>query len=257
MSEGDEVVGEQPEAVPVAAEPAAKPVRQAARRGRKGPAARPAGGDGARRGRGGGRAALAEAHEQEEAAKIRGELDEILAEETSEHHRWYVVHTYSGHEKKVKTNLEHRIQTMDVRDKIFRVVIPTEEEIEIRDGARRTVARKIFPGYVLVHMQLDDQSWYVVRNTPGVTGFVGSGTRPTPLEDGEVKSILRRMRSEEPRVKVGFSVGQSVRIIAGPFVDFVGQVEDLNLERGKVKVLVSFFGRETPVELDFLQVERL
>ena len=177
---------------------------------------------------------------------------------------WYVIHTYSGYENKVKTNLEHRIQTMDAKDLIFEVVIPTEDEIEIRDGQRRTVARKIFPGYVLVQMidlKEDDikssQAWFVVRNTPGVTGFVGSGTRPVPLEPPEVKRILRQMRVEAPKVKVGFVVGQSVRIVDGPFQDFVGQVDDINLEKGKVKVLVSFFGRETPVELDFLQVERL
>ena len=177
---------------------------------------------------------------------------------------WYIIHTYSGHENKVKTNLEHRIASMDAQDLIYRVVVPTEDEIEIRDGQRRTVSRKIFPGYILVQMielQEDDQqsnrAWFVVRNTPGVTGFVGSGTRPVPLEVEEVQRILRQMRVEEPRIKVGFSVGQSVRIVDGPFQDFVGVVDDLNLEKGKVKVLVSFFGRETPVELDFLQVERL
>ncbi len=177
---------------------------------------------------------------------------------------WYVIHTYSGYENKVKTNLEHRILTMDAKDLIFQVVIPTEDEIEIRDGQRRTVARKIFPGYVLTQMielKEDDpessRAWFVVRNTPGVTGFVGSGTRPVPLEPPEVKRILRQMRVVAPKVKVGFVVGQSVRIVDGPFMDFVGQVDDINLEKGKVKVLVSFFGRETPVELDFLQVERL
>jgi transcriptional antiterminator NusG len=177
---------------------------------------------------------------------------------------WYVIHTYSGYENKVKTNLEHRISTMDAKDLIFQVVIPTEDEIEIRDGQRRTVARKIFPGYVLTQMielKEDDpessRAWFVVRNTPGVTGFVGSGTRPVPLEPPEVKRILRQMRVVAPKVKVGFIVGQSVRIVDGPFMDFVGQVDDINLEKGKVKVLVSFFGRETPVELDFLQVERL
>ncbi len=177
---------------------------------------------------------------------------------------WYVIHTYSGYENKVKTNLEHRILTMDAKDLIFQVVIPTEDEIEIRDGQRRTVARKIFPGYVLTHMielkENDEESsraWFVVRNTPGVTGFVGSGTKPVPLEPPEVKRILRQMRVEAPKVKVGFEIGQSVRIVDGPFQDFVGQVDDINLEKGKVKVLVSFFGRETPVELDFLQVERI
>ncbi len=177
---------------------------------------------------------------------------------------WYIIHTYSGHENKVKTNLEHRIASMDAQDLIYRVVVPTEDEIEIRDGQRRTVSKKIFPGYILVQMielkeddQQSNRGWFVVRNTPGVTGFVGSGSRPVPLEPEEVRRILRQMRVEEPRIKVGFAIGQSVRIVDGPFQDFVGQVDDLNLEKGKVKVLVSFFGRETPVELDFLQVERL
>jgi transcriptional antiterminator NusG len=177
---------------------------------------------------------------------------------------WYIIHTYSGHENKVKTNLEHRIASMDAQDLIYRVVVPTEDEIEIRDGQRRTVSRKIFPGYILVQMielheddQQSNRAWFVVRNTPGVTGFVGSGTRPVPLEVEEVQRILRQMRVEEPKIKVGFAIGQSVRIIDGPFQDFVGQVDELNLEKGKVKVLVSFFGRETPVELDFLQVEKL
>jgi transcriptional antiterminator NusG len=153
---------------------------------------------------------------------------------------------------------------MDARDLIFQVIVPTEEEIEIKDGQRRTVEKKVFPGYVLVQMielrEDDPQSsraWFVVRNTPGVTGFVGSGTRPTSLDTADVKKILRQMRTKEPRVKVGFTIGQSVRMIDGPFMDFVGQVDEINLEKGRVRVLVSFFGRETPVELDFLQVERL
>jgi len=185
---------------------------------------------------------------------------------------WYVVHTYSGYEDRVKTNLEQRIKSMDAQDLVFRVVVPSVEEIEIRDGQRRTVPRKIFPGYVLVQMttlKQDDRSaseaektlsskaWTVVRNSPGVTGFVGSGTAPTPLEESEVRSIMKQMRAEEPRVKVGFQQGQSVRVIDGPFADFVGTVDEINMEKGKVRVLVSFFGRETPVELDFLQVERL
>jgi transcriptional antiterminator NusG len=200
--------------------------------------------------------------EPAEAAVAVAEAPE--EEAIQEGRSWYVIHTYSGYENKVKTNLEHRIQTMDAKDLIFQVVVPTEDEIEIRDGQRRTVARKIFPGYVLVQMielREDDvessRAWFVVRNTPGVTGFVGSGTKPVPLEPTEVKRILRQMRVEAPKVKVGFIIGQSVRIVDGPFQDFVGQVDDINLEKGKVKVLVSFFGRETPVELDFLQVERL
>ncbi|MCH7717926.1 MAG: transcription termination/antitermination factor NusG [Chloroflexi bacterium] len=203
---------------------------------------------------------------QKEAAEEQVAHPEIPSEEEAfqEGRVWYVIHTYSGHENKVKTNLEHRITSMDAQDVIYQVVVPTEDEIEIRDGQRRTVARKIFPGYILVQMVelLEDdpdstRSWFIVRNTPGVTGFVGSGTRPVPLEDDEVRRILSQMRVEQPRIKVGFELGQSVRIVDGPFLDFVGQVDDINLDRGKVKVLVSFFGRETPVELDFLQVERL
>jgi len=221
--------------------------------------------------------AVKEAAPPEESAAEASAVEEEQPQEEEQRpddgRRWYVIHTYSGYEDKVKTNLEHRVQNMDVADLIFEVVVPCVDEIEIRDGQRRTVPRKIFPGYVLVQMielkQEDDTSasseermrssraWYVVRNTPGVTGFVGSGQHPTPLDETEVSSILRQMRSEEPRVKVGFALGQSVRIIDGPFIDFIGTVDDLNLEKGKVKVLVAFFGRETPVELDFLQVERL
>ena len=171
--------------------------------------------------------------------------------------KWYVIHTYSGYENKVKTNLEHRILTMDVADRIFQVVIPMEGEVEVKDGQRRTVQRKVFPGYVLVDMKLDDQSWYVVRNTPGVTGFVGSGNKPIPLEEGEVRKILKQMTAEAPRVKIAFEKGQSVRIIDGPFADFIGVVDEILQDKGKIRVMVSFFGRETPIELDFLQVEKL
>ena len=171
--------------------------------------------------------------------------------------KWYVIHTYSGYENKVKTNLEHRISTMDVADRIFQVVIPMEGEVEVKDGQRRTVQRKVFPGYVLVDMKLDDQSWYVVRNTPGVTGFVGSGNKPIPLEEGEVRKILKQMTAEAPRVKIAFEKGQSVRIIDGPFADFIGVVDEILQDKGKIRVMVSFFGRETPIELDFLQVEKL
>lgn len=171
--------------------------------------------------------------------------------------RWYVIHTYSGYEDRVKKNLEQRIQTMDVQDKIFEVIVPTEDEVEIRDGQRRTVAKKVFPGYILVHMTLDDTSWHVVRNTPGVTGFVGSGTHPIPLEDSEVSGIIKQMQAEAPRVKIGYAKGQSVRITDGPFAEFIGTVDEVSSDKGKIKVLLSFFGRETPVELDFLQVEKL
>ena len=182
---------------------------------------------------------------------------EQQAEQAPQDREWFVIHTYSGYENKVKTNLEHRVASMDMRDKIFQVVVPVENEVEVRDGQRRTVQRKIFPGYVLVEMMMSDDSWYVVRNTPGVTGFVGSGNKPTPLQESEVKSILKQMKAEAPRVKISFARGQSVRIIDGPFAEFIGVVDDLNHEKGKVRVLVSFFGRETPVELDFLQVEKL
>jgi transcriptional antiterminator NusG len=178
-------------------------------------------------------------------------------EDSSDGRRWYVIHTYSGYESKVKMNLEHRIASMGVQDKIFQVVIPTEEEIEIKDGQRRTVQRKVFPGYVLVELVMGDDAWYVVRNTPGVTGFVGSGNKPTPLEDNEVKQILKQMKVEAPKVKVSFSKGERVKVVDGPFTDFIGIVDEINAEKGKVRVLVSFFGRETPVELDFLQVSRI
>ncbi len=171
--------------------------------------------------------------------------------------QWFVIHTYSGYENKVKQNLEHRIDSMEMKDQIFRVIVPTEEEIEIKNGQRRTVQKKVFPGYVLVQMTLTDDSWYVVRNTPGVTGFVGLGTRPTPLEESEVKSILKQMEEEAPKVRVNYQVGQAVKITDGPFTDFEGVVDAIDQEKGKVRVLVSFFGRETPVELDFLQVIRL
>jgi transcriptional antiterminator NusG len=171
--------------------------------------------------------------------------------------KWYVIHSYSGYENKVKQNLEQRIASMDMQDQIFRVVVPTENEIEVRDGKRREYKRRIFPGYVLVEMLMNDDSWSVVRNTPSVTGFVGMGNKPTPLRDEEVKRILERMEAEAPTVKVTFKHGQKVRIIQGPFADFIGSVDDINMEKGKVRVMVSFFGRETPVELDFLQVEKV
>lgn len=171
--------------------------------------------------------------------------------------RWFVVHTYSGYEDRVKKNLEQRTRSLDSASEILQVVIPTEDEIEVKNGQRRTVTKKILPGYVLVEMKMSDQSWSVVRNTPGVTGFVGSGGKPTPLEEDEVSKILKQMTEEAPRVKVGFRRGQSVRVIDGPFIDFVGLVDEINTEKGKVKVLLSLFGQETPVELDFLQVDKL
>jgi len=171
--------------------------------------------------------------------------------------RWFVVHTYSGYEERVKKNLGQRTKSLDSASEILQIVIPTEDEIEVKNGQRRTVTKKILPGYVLVEMKMSDQSWSVVRNTPGVTGFVGSGGKPTPLEEEEVNKILKQMTEEAPRVKVGFRRGQSVRVIDGPFIDFVGLVDEINAEKGKIKVLLSLFGQETPVELDFLQVDKL
>jgi len=187
------------------------------------------------------------------------ETDEVAAvkeEEAADDRDWFVIHCYSGYENKVRHNLEQRIETMGMKDKIFDVVVPTEEEIEVKDGKRRTVERRVFPGYILVQMILSEDSWYVVRNTPGVTGFVGMGTEPTPLRPEEVAKIVKRMEAEAPRIKLAYSIGQKVRIIDGPFNDFIGTVADIDMERAIVRVMVSFFGRETPVELDFLQVDK-
>ena len=170
---------------------------------------------------------------------------------------WYVVHCYSGYENKVCHNLEHRIESMDMSDQIFDVVVPTEEEIAVKDGKRKTVERQVFPGYILVQMELSEESWYVVRNTPGVTGFVGMGNTPAPLPEQEVSHIIKRMEADAPRITVTFTVDQKVRIVDGPFNDFIGTVQEIDVDRAKVRVMVSFFGRETPVELDFLQVEKV
>jgi len=171
--------------------------------------------------------------------------------------RWFVIHTYSGYENKVRTNLERRIASMGQTDKIFRILVPTEDEIEIKDGKRRIAKKKVFPGYVLVEMIMDDDSWYVVRNTPGVTGFVGSGAKPLPLQDREVKTILKQLGDETPKFRITYQKGSAVRINSGPFMDFSGVVDEILPEKEKVRVLVSIFGRETPVELDFAQVEKI
>lgn len=219
--------------------------------------------------------ALSEVHPAEKPAKrpaTRRRKDEDTLEQeqlTDEEigaagRKWYFVHTYSGHENKVRHAIKATVEQMDAKDKVFHVVVPTEDEIEIRDGQRRTVKRKLYPGYVLVQtIELkegdpdSDEAWHMIRNTTGVTGFVSSGTRPVPLSQDEVNHILRAMRMEQPRMRVGFIPGQSVRIVDGPFEDFVGTVEEINTEKGRVKVVVNMFGRETPVELDFLQVEKL
>ena len=177
--------------------------------------------------------------------------------------QWYIVHTYSGQEERVKKNLDLRIQSLDMQDKIFRVIIPTEEEVAIKEGKRHSERKKVFPGYILVEMNMDDESWYAVRNTPGVTGFVSTederDKRPKPiaLDPQEVDNILTQIESGEPRMAVGLQVGETVRITEGPFADFMGTVNEVDTDRARIRVLVSFFGRETPVELDFLQVEKV
>ncbi|MDO8425519.1 MAG: transcription termination/antitermination protein NusG [bacterium] len=176
---------------------------------------------------------------------------------TSVGRRWYAVHTYSGYEENVAGNLRQRIESMGMEDKIFNILIPKEKKIKIKNGKRRVIEEKIFPGYVLVEMIVTDDSWYVVRNTPNVTGFIGSGTTPTPVSDEEINALKQRMGVEEPKYRIDVAVGEPVRINDGPFKDFEGKVDDIDEARGKVKVLVSMFGRETPVELDFLQVKKI
>ncbi len=189
--------------------------------------------------------------------------NEITDAEELQGPRWYIVHTYSGQEDLVEKNLRLRIQSLDMQDRINSVLVPTEEEVVFKDGKRRSERRKLFPGYILVQMTMDDESWYAVRNTPGVTGFVSSEDehdkrpKPVPLEDKQIEDILKQVESDATRVKIALERGETVRITEGPFVDFIGAINDVDEGKGKVRVLVSFFGRETPVELDFLQVERI
>ncbi len=171
--------------------------------------------------------------------------------------RWYVLHTYSGYEENVAQNLRQRIESMDMEDKIFNILIPTEKKIKIKNGKRKILEEKIFPGYVMVEMIVTDESWYVVRNTPNVTGFIGTGTIPTPISEKEIKALKKRMGVEEPKFKIDVSVGSPVRITDGPFKNLEGKVTNIDEAKGKIKVLVSMFGRETPVELDFLQIKKL
>ncbi len=204
------------------------------------------------------------------ADEIEGspDADETLEDERKERARggkddrkhWYVIHTYSGYENKVKANLERRIHSMNMQDKIFRVLVPMEDEVEFKDGKRKITPKKVFPGYVLVEMDMDDQSWYVVRNTSGVTGFVGSpgaGEKPVPLQDKEVKTILKQMGIETPKLKIDFKKGDRVKVTSGPFFDFTGIVDEIAPEKEKVRALISIFGRETPVELEFYQIEKV
>ncbi|MBT4722920.1 transcription termination/antitermination protein NusG [Candidatus Falkowbacteria bacterium] len=178
-------------------------------------------------------------------------------QDTSRGKRWYVIHTYSGYEENVTENLKQRIESMDMEDKIFNIMVPTEKKIKIKNGKRNIITEKIFPGYVFVEMSVTDDSWYVVRNTPNVTGFIGTGTIPTPVSDAEIKSLQKRMGVEEPKYSIDVEVDSSVKIIDGPFKNFEGKVSDVDEERGKIKVLVSMFGRETPVELDYLQITQM
>ena len=198
---------------------------------------------------------IAEPTEEGEGEPEAGEEGHVA--EPADERKWYVIHCYSGREQKVKHKLEGRVRSLGMEEKIFQVVIPTEDEMELRQGERRTVERRIFPGYLLVQMILDDESWYAVQDTPGVIGFVGMGERPTPLRPAEVSGIMDRMEAEAPKIKVSFAAGEKVRIIDGPFDGFIGNVDTIDMERATVHVMVSFFGRETPVELDFLQVERI
>jgi transcription termination/antitermination protein NusG len=173
---------------------------------------------------------------------------------------WFVIHTYSGYENKVKANLERRIHSMNMAEKIFRVLVPMEDEVEFKDGKRKITPKKVFPGYVLVEMIMDDQSWYVVRNTQGVTGFVGSpgpGEKPVPLQEKEVKTILKQMGIEAPKLKIDFAKGDRVKVTSGPFFDFTGVVDEIQPEKERLRALISIFGRETPVELEFFQVEKV
>ena len=186
-------------------------------------------------------------------AKRASEAGEPAETQTGQ---WYVLHTYSGYENKVKKSIETRVEALDLTDRVYEIVVPTQDEIEIRGGQRHTVQKKVFPGYVLVRMEMDDDTWYALRNTPGVTGFVNINNVPVPLPDSEVQGIMKGMTAEAPRVKMSFAVGDTVRITDGPFADFRGEIDEINQEKGKIRVLVSFFGRETPVELDFLQAER-
>lgn len=182
-------------------------------------------------------------------------MSEKLASNLKRH--WYVVHTYSGYENKVKANLEKRIESMEMEDKIFRIIVPMEEIVDYKDGKKVVTQKKVFPGYVLVEMIVSDDSWYVVRNTPGVTGFVGSGVKPVPLEEEEIHAILHTMGLDEPRTRSKFAVKDNVKVTDGPFVNFSGEVSEINLDKGKLTVKMSMFGRETSVELGFNQVAKL
>ncbi len=181
----------------------------------------------------------------------------VINKTVTENAQWFVVHTYSGHENKVATLLNKRINAIGPRTKFFRILVPHKTKIVVSEGKKRKVDERLFPGYIVVQMEMGDDSWYLVRSTPGVTGFVGTGNTPTPLPESEVNNLVNLMKSEEPRYEARFSIGDSVKITDGPFADFLGKVDEVNEEQGKLKVLVSVFGRETPVELDFVQVKSI
>jgi transcriptional antiterminator NusG len=191
------------------------------------------------------------------AEKIELKNHYVLKKTEDKKAKWYVIHTYSGHENRVAINMMQRVKTMKLEDKIFELLIPTQNKILIKRGKKKAIKEKIFPGYMLVKVIMDDDSWLCVRTTPGVTGFVGIGSKPTPLPPQEVESIKKFMEQEAPKYKASFSIGEAVKIIEGPFADFLGSVESIDDAKGKVSVLVSIFGRETPVELDFLQVSKV
>lgn len=195
----------------------------------------------------------------EEAVEVKETVTETKEEKKKDTSpgRWYVVHTYSGHENKVAATLKQKIKASGFEDQIFEILVPTQEKIEVREGKKVTLQEKIFPGYILVKMILGDESWHAVRSTPGVTSFVGTGNKPTPLDEKEVNTIQKFSELEAPTYKASFTLGEAVRIVDGPFAEFLGTVDEINEEKGKVKVLVSIFGRETPVELDFLQVAKI
>lgn len=171
--------------------------------------------------------------------------------------QWYAIHTYSGYEEKVAESIQQRVESVDMADKIFAVLVPKEKQIEIKNGKRKIVEKKIFQGYVLVEMKMTEDAWYIIRNTPGVTGFVGSGTEPTPVSDAEIAKIKKRMGVEDPKHQINYSIGEVVNITDGPFKGFDGAISEIDTQKGKIKVLVSMFGRETPVELDALQVKKV
>lgn len=207
-------------------------------------------------------AQLRESSPEEEVAKIAKEateeaLEKTVPSEPDDGRGWYVIQCYSGREQKIKQKLDRRIKSLGMEDEVFQVVIPTEDQMELHQGERRMVERRIFPGYLLVQMIMTDDSWYTVKDTPGVIGFVGMGSEPAPLKPSEVEGIIERMEAEVPKIKVTFEPGEKVRIIGGPFDGFIGVVDEIDMEQATVHVMVSFFGRETPVELDFLQVEKI